>query len=162
MASFRELKSKDGQVKFRAEIVVKKKGKIVHRESKVFQNEKAAKKWAFLREDKLKDETELKSIISKTPKKKTIKELMELYEAKVGKIKTWGRSKQAVINSWKNRDEGETIVDDVTASWIIDYCIKRKSEEGAKPSTINSDIAFLRSVFSVARDLLGVDVGVFQ
>lgn len=159
MASFRELKSKDGQVKFRAEIVIKKKGKIVHRESKVFQSEKAAKKWAFLREDKLKDESELKSIISKNSKKKTIKELMELYEAKVGKIKSWGRSKQAVINSWKNRDEGETLVDDVTASWIIDFCIKRKSEEGAKPATINSDIAILRSVFSVARDLLGIDVG---
>jgi integrase len=58
----------------------------------------------------------------------------------------------------QSREEGKTLVKDVTSAWLIDYAIMRKTEEGAKPATINGDIAILRSVFSVAEDMLGIQV----
>lgn len=48
----------------------------------------------------------------------TIKKLIEIYEEKVGAIKSWERSKQAVLNSWKNRAERKEFASSVTSVWL--------------------------------------------
>lgn len=158
MATITSRKRKDGSTAYRAQIIIKRKG-VVHREGETFNNERDAKLWIKAR-DKALAKPDAIEAIAKQKSDITVKQLIERYESKVGKVKSWGRSKQAVLESWKERDEGQTPASQITSAWLIDYCIKRKSEEGAGPATINQDIAFLRSVVSVARDVLGVPVGV--
>lgn len=50
MAYIRTVKNKDGTVSYRAEIVIKKEGIILSRDSKVFTKQKLAKDWAMRRE----------------------------------------------------------------------------------------------------------------
>jgi integrase len=166
MASILARKRKDGSTAYRVQIRLKENGKVIYSEAETFNTKKDAKLWALNREATLKTEVGLKSAFKKQIDENdssagvTLEDLIDLYIKKVGKIKEWGRSKSAVLKSWQNRDEGQTLVKDVTSRWLIDYCIKRKADEGAKPATINADIAILRSVFSVAEDVLGVPVDV--
>lgn len=157
MASIIARPRKDGTKSYRVQIVIKKKGEIIHRESETFSKKKDAELWAKKREVKLAAPGEVEKA-QKSKARVTVKKLIELYEEKVGAIKSWGRSKDAVLNSWKERGEGEAFADEVNSAWLIDYCIKRSAEEGAGPATIKADISFLRSVFSVAKDVLGVPV----
>ena len=150
---------KDGSTSYRVQITIKKKGQILWRESETFSKKSDAKRWATKREARLAEPNAIEQL-RREKNGETIAGLIELYEEKVGKIKTWERSKQQVLNAWKNREEGKASVFDVNSAWLIDYCIKRSSEDKAGPATINADIAILRSVFSVAKDVLGVPVSV--
>ena len=156
MATITPRKRKDGTTAYRAQIIIKQGGNV-HREGETFNSERDAKLWIAAREKALAKPDALE-IYAKKKTDVTVKKLIERYESKVGKIKQWGRSKQAVLDAWKERDEGQALASEITSSWLIDYCIKRKAEEGASPSTINQDIAFLRSVVSVAHDVLGVPI----
>jgi integrase len=167
MASIISRKRADGTTAYRAQIRVKENGKVIYSEAETFNSRRDAKLWALNRESSLKTEEGLKLAFKKQLNKEksaaseiSVNELIDLYIKKVGKIKTWGRSKSAILKSWQTREEGEASVKDVTSAWLIDYAIKRKSDEFAKPATINGDIAILRSVFSVAADMLGIDVDV--
>ncbi|MBL4898698.1 MAG: tyrosine-type recombinase/integrase [Colwellia sp.] len=148
----------DGTTAYRVQIIIKKKGEIVHRESATFDKKRDAELWGKKRDTTLSTPDAIDKIKEEKAADVTVKKLIEMYEEKVGKLQQWGRSKQAVLNSWKNNEEGLAKVTDVNSAWLIDYCIKR-SEQGAKPPTINQDIVFLRSVFGVAKDVLGVPVG---
>lgn len=164
MATIIPRKNKDGSVSYRVQIVVKQGGVVVHRESKTFKSagkdsrtaERNAKLWAGKREAELADPNGLQKIKAKEADI-PIRKLIELYEERVGAIKAWGRSKQMVLRAWSTRKEGDTPCSKVDAPWVIQYAIRRKGE-GAGPSTVNQDIAFLRSVFSVAHGVLGVPV----
>jgi len=149
----------DGTMAFRVQIVVKKNGKVVHRESSTFDKKRDADLWGKKRDAALSEPHAVEKIKQASAEAVTIKELIELYQIKVGKINTWGRSKEAVLEAWKCKDEGLTSAIHVDSAWLIDYCYKRFNG-GAKPATINQDISFLRSVFSVAKDFLGVPVSV--
>lgn len=159
MATFQTWKKKDGSTSYRAIIRKKREGKIVHSESETFSKKKDAELWAKKREVALSDNDFLDKVINKK-EEITVKRLIELYEEKVKPIKGWGRSKQAVLESWKNRDYGETLAHDVDSSWLIEYAMYRSSVEGAQGPTITQDLSFLRSVFAVAKDILGVQVSV--
>lgn len=156
MATIVPRKRKDGSTAYRAQIIIKRKG-VTHREGETFNSERDAKLWIKAREKALSNPDAIEEIKRKQSDV-TIKQLIEQYELKVGKIKTWGRSKQAVLESWKSRDEGKALASEITSAWLIDYCIMRMSEEGAAAPTINQDIAFLRSVVSVANDVLNVPI----
>lgn len=156
--------NKDGSTSYRVQILIKRGGEVIYRESKTFKSvgkdsrtaERNAKLWAAKRETELAAPGGIEKLKS-SQAGVTIAELIEMYEAKVGKLKTWGRSKQQVLNSLKRRPEGKMLASAVTARWLVDFCIMRKGE-GAGPATVNQDVAFLRSVFSVANGVLGVPV----
>lgn len=154
MATFQKRKKKDGSFSFRAIIRIYEQQEVVHSESKTFAKLKDAKLWATNREAQLNEGGRL-------PQSKiTVKELIEEYEKQVKPIKNYGRSKEQVLAKWKARDEGATPVTEVNSKWVVDFCRMRRTVEHAGPSTVNCDVIHLRSVFSVARDVLGVDVGV--
>ena len=164
MATIISRPNKDGSTSYRIEVVIKNGGSIVHRESKTFKSvgkdsrtaERNAKMWAAKREVELAEPDALTKL-KKVDAVMSLAELIALYEAKVYPLKKWGRSKQAVLNSFKRRPEGRDPVTAINQRWLIDFCIKRKVE-GASPATVNQDIAFLRSMFSVANGVLGVPI----
>jgi len=159
MATIVPRKRSDGTTAYRAQIILKKKGKIIHRESKTFDRKVDAKSWAKKREVFLESDVDGLEAKNKKNKSVSVAKLIEDYQEKVSKIKPWGRSKEAVLNAWRFRPEGQDSVADVDSAWLIAFCVDRV-KKGAKPATVNQDFIFLRSVFSVAKDLLGVPVGV--
>lgn len=158
MASIRRRKRADGSFAYRAEIIIKQKGEIVHRESETFDDEYTAKLWSDKREKALGKEGGL-AVAQARKSEVTLSQLIELYIKKVKPIKDWGRTKQAVLDAIKNSDYGNTPVSDIDSTWIIDFCLDRKAE-GAGKATVNQDYSFMRSVFSVAEDVLRVPVSV--
>ena len=69
-----------------------------------------------------------------------------------------GRSKEFTLNAWKERPEASELMVNVDSAWLLDFATMRRTEEGAKPATIQSDISILRSVFSVGKTILKAPV----
>jgi len=159
MATIVPRKRSDGTTAYRAQIIIKKNKKIIHRESKTFDRKVDAKSWAKKREVFLDSDVDGLDAKRKINQSVTVSKLIEDYQDKISKIKSWGRSKEAVLNAWRLRPEAQDAVADVDSAWLIAFCVDRV-KKGAKPATVNQDVIFLRSVFSVAKDLLGVPVGV--
>lgn len=157
MATITERTRADGTKAYRVQIVIKRKGKIIHRDGETFDNRADAKLWAAKREKTLKQPGGVETAaVNKNDV--TLGELITLYEKRMKPLKSWGKTKQGVLNYLKEGDHANDSVLEIDSGWVIDYCIKRKTEDGVHKSTTNQDYAFMRSVFSVAKDVLKVPV----
>lgn len=158
MASIQKRTRSDGKTVYRAQIVIKKKGKIIHREGATFQDKKDAQLWASKREKELASSEGLEKAVARKADV-TLADLVERYEKRIKPIKGWGKTKQDVLNSFKEGRHKNQPVSEIDSAWIIDYCLGRRSG-GAGRATVNQDYSFMRSMFSVAKDVLRVPVSV--
>ncbi len=78
MASIRKYTLTDGTIKYQCEIVIKKDGIVVHRESKTFLKSKFAKDWGMRREVEL-QETAIYSKTDYLPLKDVIAKYIKEY-----------------------------------------------------------------------------------
>lgn len=157
MATITERVRADGSKAYRAQIVIKRSGKIIHRESETFDNRSDATLWAARRESALGSPGGVEAAIAKQSDV-TLGELITLYEKRMKPLKSWGKTKQGVFNLIKESRYANDPVSKIDSGWVIDYCIARKTEGNIHKSTVNQDYAFMRSVFSVAKDVLKVPV----
>lgn len=159
MATITSRKRKDGSTAYRAEVRIKREGRIVHKEVKTFDTRKAAENWGKKREVALKEPGALDRAIRRGSgiDSLTVAGLIERYEEKVSKLKPWTRSKQFVLDRLKKEDIGKLLAVDLSVNDIVEHCVARR-DSGAKPQTVAQDYIYLRSVYSVAEDLLGVGV----
>lgn len=158
VASIQERKRADGKTVYRAQIVIKKKGKIIHREGATFDDKRDAVLWSSKREKELSSSDGLEKAQARKSDV-TLSDLIELYEKKVKPIKEWGKTKQDVLNALKDGKYRDTPVSEIDSAWLIDYCLERRTG-GAGRATVNQDYSFMRSVFSVSKDVLRVPVSV--
>lgn len=155
MASIRERKKKDGSVSYLAEIRIKRGGEVVYRESETWNRRKLAEQWAAKRESALAEPRVLdRAIAGKAEKPLTVAELIHRYVEVVFPLSPWGRSKEALLKQILRSDFAGLVAEDVMAADIIDYC--RSLPAG--PATVNQHYVYIRGIWSVARDLLRVDV----
>jgi integrase len=138
MASIRKRTRADGTTVFTAEIVVKKQGIIVHRESKTFNKQKLAKDWAIRRETEL-QETE----VYKRPNRKTIRELIHEY---LDKYPQNPGSKLNQLKHLAKLDIADTDIHQLTTKTVIDHIRKRR--ETCQSSTAKSDVIWLKTVIT--------------
>ena len=151
MAIISERKKKDGTASFRAEIRIKRGGKIVYRETQTWPKRKMAEQWAALREMELAAPGALDKLIAQGGQAPlTVAELIERYIEIAYPIKPWGRNKTAVLRQLASSDLGQKIAQNIVSADIIDHC----RNWGAGPATANTHYVFLRGVFSVSEDLL--------
>lgn len=155
MATISERKKKDGSISYRAEIRIKRGGKVVYREAETWAKRKLAEQWAAQREGELSNPAVLAAAISGRDEKPiTVAQLIERYIAEVYPLKPWGKTKSDTLRQLSGSEFGSLIAGEVVASDIIRHC----RTWGAGPSTMNQHYIFIRGVFSVARELLGCDV----
>jgi len=140
MPSIRKRKTKKGEARFSAQIVIKRKGKIIHRESKTFDTKAKAKKWADNREENLKE-----TQIHPKPKNTTISGLIDEY---MNRYKS-GRTKGYDLIKLKNSDLGKIDIYCLTSGDIIDHCHERI--EDVLPQTINNDLIWLKTTLSTVK-----------
>lgn len=170
MATISKRKLANGSIRYRVQIRIQRDGET-HKESHTFTKRTDAKRFGDKRELELLEQFDNKKVVTgvapsiKVIGKRednyiTISRLIELYEEKAKPLTPWGRSKQSVLNAMKRHPLFETPVSAFDSSFLVEYARVRRTQDGAKPQTVKQDISFLRSVFGVAKELLGVNTSV--
>lgn len=140
--------------KFLAQVRIKQGGAVIFSESKVFETRPQAASWAKRLEDKVKAEGPAKHASSKT----TVGALVRMHLKAQQKARPLlGRS--TVHNHEKIAQEFDKIlVRDLKPKDLIDYALRRKTEDGVSPATIKSDLSPISAAFGVARIAYDIDV----
>lgn len=145
MASIRKVINADGGVKYRAQIVIKQKGVIVHRESKSFDRQKLAKDWAMRREIEIQEN----SVYAKQ-NAIPIKEIISAY---LERFPPSGRTKRFDIEKLLTRDIALIDINALTAGDLIGHIQDRNLE--CKPQTAANDLIWLKNIVVTMRSVIG-------
>jgi integrase len=161
MASIRARTNKDGSISYRAEIRIKRAGKIVWRESSTYPRKKLSETWAAKRELQLAELGALeRAIAGLETNALTVSELIDRYIAEVYPLRPWGRSKGDTLKQIQNADFGKLVASTVRASDIITHC--RLWSERSSPATSMQHYIYIKGVFGVATELLHCEVDYSQ
>lgn len=147
MASITERKRKDGTPSFMAQIVIKRDGRIVHRENKTFAKRREAAAWGAFRESELSKPGVVEEIKKEDP---TLGEAIGRYEREAKRL---GRTKAAVLNSLKGYDIASKRCSEIRSDHIV--ALARELAETRQPSTVAGYLTFLSGVFKIARPAWG-------
>jgi integrase len=137
---------KDGSKAFTAQIVIKKGGAIVHRESQSFDRKQAANAWIVKREAELKrpggldqkEDPRLAAVIDRY--------IAESKNAVLG-------TKAQVLKTIKSSNLGDIKCSDVTSNALVSFA--RELTKNVEPQTCGNYFSHLSNVFTVARPAWG-------
>lgn len=139
-----------GELRFKATVIVKKSGKIIHRESKTFRKKALAQTFGKKRVNEL-EENGVRST-----KSVSLGELLDMFMNEADLWNNTGRTKRYVIQMLRDCDIGKIMSDDLKTSDLITHCKERRSA-GAGPATIYHDVAYLRSVMKKAKPVFNIE-----
>jgi integrase len=135
---------KDGTTAYLAQILLKRKGKIVHRESKTFDRKQAARAWLSRRE------TELSEPGARDQKPDVrLTEVIDRYVADAKR--PLGSTKKQVLNSIKNHDIADRNCSDIKSPDLVAFA----QSLNVQPQTRQSYMSHLSGIFAVARPMWG-------
>lgn len=133
-------KRKDGSFGYTAQILLKKKGTVIHREAQTFDRKEAAKAWIKRRETELSQPGALDK--KEDPK---FRDVIDRYinESK----KAIGRTKAQVLNTVKNSDLGEMRCSKLTSADFVAFA------KGLRvgPATAGNYLSHIGAVCALAR-----------
>jgi integrase len=154
MASIRKYTLSDGTIKYQCEIVIKKDGIVVHRESKTFLKIKLAKDWGMRREVEL-QHTSVYAKKDYLP----IREIIELY---IKEFRPEGRTKNADLLALMKRDIASIDIHKLEIKDLIKHVRLRNLE--CKPQTATNDLIWLGVVVRTIAGVidLEVDMSIFD
>ncbi|MDY0136661.1 MAG: site-specific integrase [Thiomicrospira sp.] len=159
MATFEKKIKKDGSVSYRARILIKQKGVVVHRESKSFSRESLAKTWAKRRESEIEQNiAEVGAVVTKA----TFGEVAAKYLAWLESQDALKRTKRTTIEFLMRQPIAQLNISKITSAEIIPYLRGRIVNDGAKPQTVNNDLAYIGSVMRYAETMLDIPVNLVE
>ncbi len=161
MATIRRRKKADGSLSYTAYIRIKQGGEMVYTESMTFSRDTNAKNWARRRETELEAPGELAAAIAKKDtgvdsSAMLFSGLIDRYIEVVKPLKPWGVTKENVLQLIKKYPIAKIPAEKITTKNVVDHVVRRSQE--SSPQTANQDYMYIRQVFGVAEDLLGVKV----
>jgi integrase len=137
-------KRRDGSTGYMAQIVLKRKGAIVHREAQTFDRKQAAKAWLARRETELAEPRALER-----PEDPTLAAVIDRYiEESKRKI---GRTKAQVLRTIKDYDIANMRCSKITSVDLIAFARALP----VQPQTVQNYLSHLSAVFAVARPAWG-------
>lgn len=151
MGTIKERKRKDGTSAFLAEIVIKKAGKVVHREAKTLDRRPAAVLWLERREAELKSPGGLER--AKRPSG-TLADAIRKYSQDVTRI---GRTKDQVLRAVLEYDIAQKPLSELRPDDLVSLARELKAG-GRHASTVLNYLSHVGGVISVARSAWGYDV----
>lgn len=149
MGTIVERRRTDGSAAFRAQIVIKDKGRIVHQEARTFDRRTTAKAWMDKREKELRAPGGLKSARIKG---KTVADAIDKYLAE--NRRGIGKTKAQVLEAIKGFSLAEMACEDVASDDLVDFA--RALADGRGPSTVMNYLSHLSAIFAVARPAWGM------
>lgn len=138
----------NGESRYKATITVKHKSKIAKRFSKTHKKKSLATAWA---KNEVRTIEEGGSVERSIP----IGHLLDMYIANRDLWDNTGRSKQTLLKMLRDCDIANIYTDELTTKDLIEHC-QNRCATGTKPSTVYSDIYYLRSVFKKAKPIFNV------
>ena len=135
---------KDRTVGYTAQILIKKKGKIVHREAQTFDRRQAAKAWLARRETELAEPGALEQ-----PDNPKLLFVIDRYITDARRA--LGSTKRQVLNTIKKQDIADRKCGDIKSSDLITFA----QSLNVQPQTRQSYMSHLRGIFSIARPMWG-------
>jgi integrase len=144
MAHIRKVTKADGSIKFRAEILIKKDGLIIHRESKSFDRQKLAKDWSMRREIELQE----KQVYGR----KDYLSIKDVIQAYINDYNPEGRTKRFDLLKLQRLDIAKIDVHTLNAKDLIRHIKQRNTE--CKPQTAAQDLVWLGNVLVTMRSAL--------
>jgi integrase len=137
-------KRRDGSTAYTAQILLKRKGAIVHREAQTFDRKQAAKAWLARRETELAEPRALER-----PEDPTLAAVIDRYiEESKRKI---GRTKAQVLRTIKDYDIANMRCSKITSVDLIAFARALP----VQPQTVQNYLSHLSAVFAVARPAWG-------
>ena len=149
MATIRKRAHHDGTVACQAVIRIKRQGRIIFRESKMFWRHRAALSWARRREVALEDPSTLARAQAEN---KPLAELIRWYIDQFHAIARWRRSKQSALEFLARHEIGRENVYRLSVSRLVQHVRSRRAER-AGPATAQTDLIYIGVVLEVARAL---------
>jgi len=144
-------KRKDGSTAFTAQILIKSKGQIVHREAKTFSKEREAKAWMGWRE------TELKKPGAVNTAKAATYTLADAIDRYLAEKKTIGRTKEQVLRSIKSYPIAAMQADAIDSADVVEFA-NQLSKGDRQPQTIGNYVSHLAAIFRDAKPAWGIDL----
>lgn len=144
----------DGSTAYKAQIRIRRKGKIIYQESETFDQRKLAERWARKRQAFI-DDVGLDSFVGSM----SIGVACKRYVAEVSSMpRGIGRSKLGALNYMQK----QLLLADLplvgyTSGQLMDW-VRWRSDAGAAPATVAQDVSFLKLVFEYARSAWSQDV----
>src|SRR5690242_21956152 len=102
MGTITPRENKDGSTSYKAQVRVRKAGKVLHQETKTFERRQAAQIWIKQREAALSHADGLKAALQENP---PVKEMIKRYIAELGK--PLDRTKRMILNQISGSTLGE-------------------------------------------------------
>jgi integrase len=160
MATITKYTTKAGKSRYKADIRIRKEGKIIHRESKSFERKRLAEEWARIREVQLQEHGELDKLKFKSI---TVADLISRYIIQFEPEDGFGRTKAFDLKKLQNFPLSELPAVSLTPKDLIDHAHYRKST-GTGPATIGNDYIWLSGVFKAIKASEGIplDITIFD
>lgn len=137
---------KDGTTAYAAQIVIKKDGRIVHREAETFDRKQAANAWIVKREAELKSPGGLDRKENPMLSAVIDQYIAESNNAVIG-------TKAQVLKSIKNSDLGDLKCSEITSQKLVAFA--KDLSRNVEPQTCGNYFSHLSSIFTVARPAWG-------
>lgn len=141
-------KRKDRSTGFTAQIVIKRGGRVVHREAKTFDRRQAAALWMEKREKALREPDGLAR--AKVPNA-TLAEAIDHYIADTQR--DIGRTKAQVLRSIKEYGIASMKCEDIASHDIVAFATELG--KGRAPQTVQNYLSHLSAIFAVAKPAWG-------
>jgi integrase len=139
----------DGTTGYAAQILRKKSGKIIHRESQTFDRMQAASAWLKRRETELSEPGAIDR--AKVPET-SLANVIDRYIAESRRV--IGRTKAQVLASIKEYDIASMDCGEIRSQQIVDFANELLAGD-RQPSTVGNYISHLAAIFAIARPAWG-------
>jgi hypothetical protein len=146
MGTISERTRKDGSRAYMAQIVIKKDGKIVHREAETFDRRQAANAWVVKRESELKKPGGLQR--KEDP---ILADVIDRFIAESKNIVLG--TKAQVLRTIKNSDLGDLKCSDITSQTLVSF--GKALTRNVEPQTCGNYFSHLSNILTVARPAWG-------
>lgn len=143
-------KLKNGELRYKVTVIVKKNSRIIHRESKTLKKKTLAKSYGLKRVVDLESQGVLNPV-----KPVPLSVLLDMFMNDRDLWDNTGRTKQYVIKMLRDCDIAKIQSNELMTSDLIEHCRNRKGA-GAGPATLYHDIAYLRSVMKKAKPVFNI------
>lgn len=154
MASIRKYILTDGTIKFKCEVVIRKDGIVIHRESKTFLKSKLAKDWGMRREVEL-QETSVYA-------KKAYLSIGTLIDEYIESFSPEGRTKKSDLKGLRRRDICKIDIHKLTVKDLVKHIMLRNEE--CQPQTAGNDLIWLSGIVQTMSGMYKLDfnMGIFD
>ncbi|RKE36688.1 phage integrase family protein [Paraburkholderia sp. BL23I1N1] len=149
MAAITPRTNRDGSTSYKAQIRIRKGGKVIHQETRTFERKQAAQAWAKKREGELAHADGLKAALQENP---PVKKMIERYTEELGK--PLDRTKRMILSQISKSALGEVKAAQLASADVVGYM----RTVDVAPSTRGHYLAHLSSVITLARPAWGYPV----